>query len=192
MPNTQTHRCSYFYSLLIAMTMGGVGGGCGQAEPLSETSSTLNICGDEVGSRIHTAGAYGSTPGGLEGYDCSVGVNTAVAAITGYADSDRIYGIELKWGTHDSKLYGVTNALVPQSLNFADDPINEIRVCVDSDNLLSGIHFKTLSGVALSLGRLCGSSNQIAFNNVYDVLTNMKTWRGTYLLGVKFVYASPL
>lgn len=191
MHNKSMRRCFYVHALLTAMVLGGLSAGCGGADPLAETSSALSTCG---GGAHHLAGAYGSKPGGLEGYACTVGVTTPVTFINGYADSERVYGIELKWNTTFSKLYGRTNDLDPQPLNTTDDPIAQIKVCVDSNNLLSGILFKTVSNTApspLILGRMCGAANQTAFDDIDDVLTNMATWSGTFLTGVKFVYTGP-
>lgn len=129
------------------------------------------------------------------GYECGLDFSTIpVTFIYGYADSNRVYGIELYWGASGSKIYAVRNGLDPQLLDTTGDPIRTIKICADSNNLLSGILFRTVSGTASSpliLGHLCGSENQIAFNNADDVLTNMQVWHGAFINGVKFVYTGP-
>lgn len=37
-------RRSYVHALLMAMAMGGIGAGCGEAEPIAERASALDSC----------------------------------------------------------------------------------------------------------------------------------------------------
>lgn len=187
--NTKPLRRSFYvHALLTAMAIGGIGAGCGEAEPLSEKSSALGAC---WGGLRYTTSIFGTKMGAPDGYRCPGGNAKPVTFITGYADSERVYGIELKWDTSGTKMYGVTNGLDPQLLDVTDDPVDAIKICLDSEGVLSGIRFKTVSGAApgpLTLGHWCGTESQIAFDNIDDVLGDMQTWHIVHIMGVRFVY----
>jgi hypothetical protein len=192
-------RCSYFYAALFGLGIGAVGAGCGGEDPLSENTGTIgtrSLASTNVGAYNKTP-SYGITGGVKEAFN-PVGVTTPVTFINGYATATQIYGIELIWGTAASSLYGQQNDLDPQPLDATDDPIREIKTCVDSNGVLTGVSFKTVSNAPpspLILGQMCGDANEVAFNNIDDVLTNMQTWQSPAtdrpLWGVKFIYTGP-
>lgn len=184
------HRRSCFSALLISIAMGGSAAGCGQDDSLweAETAST-HQADTRVDSHWLTE-TFGSAAGGKQGKS-PIGNTTPVTFINGYASGDLIYGIELKWGTTASKMYGVTNSLDPQPLDAEDDPICQVRYCVNSSGLLSGVRFRTVNGFTLTLGSMCGSASSVAFNDIDDVLTNMVTYRGVALTGMQLVYTGP-
>lgn len=184
-------RLSLLPALLVVLAMGGAGGGCGPAE-LGETESVAQaaaICGVQ-NETLYAPPRYGSSDGHEQGWNCEVGGFHPVTYITAYADSERIYGIELKWGTTTTKLYGQTNGMDPQVRDYTDEPVVKIKVCVDSDGDLSGIRFVGTSEAnsPFDLGRLCGEQNQTVYDDVDSWFVNMRTFRGTYLRGVRFAY----
>jgi hypothetical protein len=82
-------------------------------------------------------------------------------------------------------------------MDFSSDPVWQIKVCVDSNGVLTGIRFKSVSQETLTAGQWCGSESQIAFGDIDNVFTNMETYRKSQadglgpLWGAKFTYTGP-
>jgi hypothetical protein len=190
--NQSPCRRSSFFALLIAMTMGGVGAGCGEgAEPVSDKTSALSSC--VPGGSSHTTGWFGLSTGTVDGFGCQSSTNTPITFINLYSSSQYIYGIELVWGSAGSKFYGKNNGLNAQPGDFQDDPVYQIKTCVNSSGMLTGIQFRSVSGVTVVQGgQLCGNSNQTLFHDIDDVFTNLKTSsNNSNIVGAKFIYTGP-
>lgn len=187
-------RRTCLVALMMALGMGGAGSGCGADELLSEPASVTNA--NTHANGYNYTNVIGSSAGIKEGPD-DVGRTTAVLSITGYATSNYVHGIELTWGSTRSRLFGTTDGLPPQPMNVESDPVAEVKYCVNSAGILTGVRFKSVSNSVLTLGRMCGSANQVAFSDVDDVLTNMVTYRGSVggepiIWGLQLYYTGPL
>lgn len=92
-------------------------------------------------------------------------------------------------------MYGSTNGLVGDELDFTGDPVKEIQYHVDATGYLRGIRLKTVSGTPYPIGYL-NVTQLTAFSNVNAVFTDLVTYKGTInnvttIWGATFHYTTP-
>ncbi len=173
-------------SLLIALALCTSGAGCGQGD-LDGYDSVLQ------GLTQRSVGPIGTSAGTMEGTLSHREI--PVKKIKAYATSTYIYGLELIWGDRDSEMYGSTNGLVGDELDFTGDPVKEIKYHVDATGYLRGIRLKTVSGTPYPIGYL-NVTQLTAFSNVNAVFTDLVTYKGTInnvttIWGATFHYTTP-